>query len=542
MKQILHIFSNDLRRLRIEILLSVVAAALFAWVVPKNWVGGPASVGNPYQTIADLVNPLVLLSWGLLIARLIHGEVLVGDKQFWITRPYEWPKLLAAKAFFVALLVYLPFLLMQVAILLQAGFNPLSYIPGLLYRLLLISLVFFPLIGLAAVTSNLVRMMLPMLGVYVALVALSSLAFFSHLAGLSYGNNEPMTYKYVQYGEPAAIAATLLLCGAVIVLLYARRRVLVARLLLGSTPFLVLLAYSIGIRSVSMGRAYPPAAQTEPSVIRMIPFEQDEASRVAAGRWGASEQNNFHNLDAKKWATIKVKLRASGVAAGDRGQLNAFRPTLTPAHGAPLELDWQQGQEVFEATEAPNQLHYFVLDFIIPRSDYDRLKSSTLTLHLDFALTQAKPARSWRLLLPEGNFTIPDLLSCSSQEDGQRDTLQITGLVCHYPLRTPVMMSLTTFPTKGPCPAAPAPAGDSVEGTSLTTVGDFNTTPATFGISPIEGWISFSFGTYNSNSGTQPVDSELSRVCPGTPVVVTQYRKVRAEQTGVTIENFRLGD
>ena len=421
MKQILHIFSNDLRRLRIEILLSVVVAALFAWVVPKSWVGAPTFVGNPYKTISDLMNPLILLSWGLLIARLIHGEVLVGDRQFWITRPYEWPKLLAAKAFFVALLVYLPFLLMQVAILLQAGFNPLSYIPGLLYRLVLISLLFFPLIGLAAATSNLARMVLTTLGLYVAFAALTSLAFFSHLAGLSYGNNEPVTYKYVQYGEPAAIAATLLLCGAVIVLLYARRRVLVARLLLGSTPFLVLLAYSIGIRSVSMGRAYPPAAQTEPSI--MIPFEQDEASGVAAGGWSASEQGNFYNIDAKKWATIKVKLRASGVAAGDRLQLNAFQPTLTPAHGAPLELDWQQEQEVFDSTEAPNQPHYFVLDFLIPRSDYDRLKSSTLTLHLDFALTQAKPARSWRFPLPEGNFTIPDLVSCSSQEDRQRDTL-----------------------------------------------------------------------------------------------------------------------
>ena len=529
MKQILHIFSNDLRRLRIEILLSIVAAALFAWVVPKSWIGGTASTGNPYQAIAGWVNPLVLLSWGLLIARLIHGEVLVGDRQFWITRPYEWPKLLAAKAFFVALLVYLPFLLMQLAILLQAGFNPLSYIPGLLYRVLLISLVFVPLVGLAAATSNLVRMVLPMLGVYVALVAF-----------LSHRDNGPVTNKFVQYGENAAIAVTLLLCGAVIVLLYARRRVLVARLLLGSTPFLALLAYSIGIRSVSMGRAYPPATQTEPSVIRMIPFEQDEASRVAAGRWGASEQNGFHNLDAKKWATIKVKMRVSGVVAGDRGQLNAFRPTLTAPHGAPLELDWQQGQEIFEATEAPNQIQYFVLDFLIPRSDYDRLKSSTLTLHLDFALTQASPARSWRLPLSERDFTIPDLVSCSSQEERQGDTLQVTGLVCSYPLGMPVMMSLTTFPTKGPCPAVPAPAGDPAAGTS-STVGDFYAAPATFGISPMEG-ISLSFpGTYNTTySGARPVDSELSRVCPGTPVVVTQYRKVRAEQTGVTIENFRL--
>src|SRR5205823_417999 len=128
--------------------------------------------------------------------------------------------------------------------------------------------------------------------------------------------------------------------------------------------------------------------------------------------------------------------------------------------------------------------------------------------HLDFALTQASPTRSWRLPLREGSFTIPDLIYCSS-EDRQRVTLQITGLVCRYPFRMPAMISLTTFPTKGPCPAAPAPAGDPAAGTS-STFGDFNTALATFGFSPMEG-MSLSFpGTYNTiYSDTQPADSEI---------------------------------
>jgi hypothetical protein len=45
------------------------------------------------------------------------------------------------------------------------------------------------------------------------------------------------------------------------------------------------------------------------------------------------------------------------------------------------------------------------------------------------------------------------------------------------------------------------------------------------------------FGSSTSDPKIVPI-----RLCPGTPVVVTQYRKVRAVQTGVTIENFRLGD
>ncbi len=539
MKQILHIFAKDVRRLKIEILLSLITAALFACVVSKSWFTGPTFGRNSYQEVSDWLKPLVFLSWGLLIARLIHGEVLVGDRQFWMTRPFEWPKLLGAKVFFAALLLYLPFLLMQFAILLQAGFNPLSYLATLLYRLLLISLFFIPLIGLAALTSNLAQMVLMLLGALVVLLSWRSLEYLP-LVGFSQGNNGPAPYNYVRYGELAAVAVTLLSCGVAIALLYARKRVLVARLLLGSTPVLVLLAYLIGVRSVSMDRVYRPAGAADPSVIRLIPFEQDEASRAAAGRWGATESNGFSNIESKRWAFIKVRLRASAVAAGDLWQLNAFRPTLTPAHGTALDLHWQQGHEVFEAAEAESQLTYVTLVFLIPRSEYERLKSLPLTLHLDFALTQARPARSWQLALPEGSFTVPDLASCSSQHTRYGGSLQVTGVACRFPLRMPVL-SLKASYRKGPCPAAPTAAGNFAPVT-VATLGDFNTAPATFGISPMEDGMYVSFPDNHSFDSRSPVESQTDRVCPGTPVIFTQYRKVRAVQTGVTIDKFRPED
>jgi hypothetical protein len=534
MKQILHIFRKDVRRLWIEILLSLVVIALFVWVIPKGWLSGPIWVLNPYQQIAGLVDLLLPVSWGLLIARLIHGEVLVGDRQFWITRPYEWPKLLAAKALFVALFVYLPFLLMGVAILLEAGFNPLSYTPGLLYRLFLISLVFFPLIGLAAVTSNLVRMVLTLLGVFVAIVILGSglLAYFR-------GNHGPVGFSPDPDGGLASIAIVLLVCGAVVVLQYARRRVLVTRLLLGSTPFLVLLTSWACNTNFFVDRAYPPAAQTDASVIRMISFEQDSQSRAAAHSWGASGNGNFSNFDSRKWAVIKVKLRASGVAAGDRWQLDAFRPTLTPANGAPVKLDWEQGQNVFDKPDDPNTLNYVMLAFLIPRADYERLKSSPISLHLDFALTQARSGRSWRFPLPKGDFMIPDLASCSAVDNKEMEVIHIFGVYCRFPLRTPPLTTVTALQTRGPCELAPTQPSDPALPTS-NTFRDLGTAPASFGISPMEqGELlnGSNFGSSSSDPKTVPI-----RLCPGTPVVITQYRKVRAVQTAMTIENFTLGD
>ena len=89
--------------------------------------------------LAGLLTVLIPVSWWLLIARVIHAETLVGDRQFWLTRPYEWKKLLGAKALFLAVFLYLPLLIAQCLLLFRAGFHPLSFIPGLLFNLLLIT-------------------------------------------------------------------------------------------------------------------------------------------------------------------------------------------------------------------------------------------------------------------------------------------------------------------------------------------------------------------------------------------------------------------
>ncbi len=81
--------------------------------------------------------------WLVLIARLIHDEALVGDQQFWLTRPYTWSALLAAKLLFLVLFVFVPFLVMQCYLLAHAGLNPLASIPGLLLNLLYLILICF---------------------------------------------------------------------------------------------------------------------------------------------------------------------------------------------------------------------------------------------------------------------------------------------------------------------------------------------------------------------------------------------------------------
>ena len=73
-------------------------------------------------------------------------------------RPYDWKKLLGAKALFLVAFLYLPLLIAQCLLLFSAGFRPLSFIPGLLFNLLLITgILVLPLMAIASVTATFAR-------------------------------------------------------------------------------------------------------------------------------------------------------------------------------------------------------------------------------------------------------------------------------------------------------------------------------------------------------------------------------------------------
>jgi hypothetical protein len=163
MKQILHIFTKDVRRFWPEILtlLALVAAFIvihsYIWAVSARY-SIVTSSGGTLGVLMTLYGSLVVLipvGWWLLITRTVHEERLVGDTQFWITRPYQWKSLLASKLLFVVAFVYVPIFLAQCVLLAQEGFAPQPQIPGLLWNLLMITAsVVLPLIALAAATSS----------------------------------------------------------------------------------------------------------------------------------------------------------------------------------------------------------------------------------------------------------------------------------------------------------------------------------------------------------------------------------------------------
>src|SRR5438128_955136 len=100
MKQILHIFQKDVRRYWREVAISIALVAAFARNELQSWAGGSGAVGFSDirglltdRFLSSSVDILLPIAWALVIVRVIQGELLVGDRQFWVTRPYEWKKL-----------------------------------------------------------------------------------------------------------------------------------------------------------------------------------------------------------------------------------------------------------------------------------------------------------------------------------------------------------------------------------------------------------------------------------------------------------------
>ena len=83
MRITLHIFMKDTRRLRLEIAVTVALLAYLCEI----------STGNVWMPFRARPRPGLIcysaLAWAFLLALLFHQEPLVGDRQFWLTRPYS---------------------------------------------------------------------------------------------------------------------------------------------------------------------------------------------------------------------------------------------------------------------------------------------------------------------------------------------------------------------------------------------------------------------------------------------------------------------
>jgi hypothetical protein len=513
MKQILHIFVKDARHQWLEITISLAVTLALVFTCSSRWRIGAAGVSfSPLglaSSLPDILVFIVPLSWWLLISPVIHEEKLVGDRQFWITRPYDWKKLLAAKVLFLIVFLYIPLLLAQGVMLARAGFSPFTSLRGLLYDSLgLTCALVLPLVALATVTKNFARMTLAVLGAFVCLITIAALS-----------SNAPPDRVAIRYATQIFFCIALSFCTAVIILQYARRNAKVSWILL------VLLVVLFGAfdrggspDNVQMDSNYPPGERV--SGTAQFTYQQKEGS----------EPSTFVTRQRDR-VGISIPVAVSGVAEGTVTIPDFVKVTLQAPSGARWTFGWQPSSmgKLFPGGRIVNA------QFTMSREVYNELLGKPLNVEATFALTQARAENVERLTLGQSDLTVPGVGICSEIR-GFSENLDDIGLIaCRAPLRQPELTLVNSTWSSARC-GSKSPSGDDGVQTAAW-IGSPERESAELGIIPVSiAPVLFTnqFVTESNRPG------KVRHLCPGTPVTFTRYILSGRTRSTFSINGFQL--
>lgn len=416
MIQSLHILRKDIRHLWVDLTIYAALLIAFSVVTPNIW-DGANGFNPPLVFFAGLLKILIPVLWLVVIARLIHDESLVGDQQFWITRPYTWGSLLGAKLLFIVLCVVLPFVLMQWSLLLQAGLNPLHAMDGQLTTLLYFALwVWLPFIAVAAVTSTVQRMFMSMLAAVIFWGAV--------LTMLGSSTGPRMTPPYT--GETFEILSGGLLIG-ILLYQYASRDTLRSRIALVATTVLFVGLFWCFVEAKVPGPAnmlvrHHYAVSTNPS-LRLV-FDSSLPPSEGQG-----------TLRIGKLVSVHLPVQMQGL--DDADQLENKNVSFTvDAPGYHYASPWRP----LFSNDHDSRMMLFV-----PQNVLDRVHGTNVRVHLSVIATRLIPGAS-QVVTAADHFGVPGDGRCELRQNQSS-----SYAVCRFPFGTPQRTAVMGSATKAPC-------------------------------------------------------------------------------------------
>jgi hypothetical protein len=477
MMQSLHIFRKDLRHLWPELSVYALLLVAFALVVPQTWPGA-ASSNTLLQTFEMLLKILIPISWLVLITRVVHEECLIGEEQFWITRPYHWGSLLGAKCIFIVTCLILPFVVMQWSLLFQADINPFVSISGMMLCLLKFCLiVWLPFTLVASLTSTLSAAFMSLAGVTVIWAGL--LMFLDPVSGTR------MAPPFVLEGF--AFTFAILQIGTLIYQ-FSTRRTARSRIAVVATLFLFLiLIYGfVGTHFGTPVRAlirnhYP--ASSDPSlrlafVPGPLPYgDRNEDVQVPRGFVEVKLPIHLEGLDPN------YKLRDTNISF------------VIETPGFRYDSPWES------ATVGEGNF-----SFLVPLQVFNRTATADAHIHLEFLAEQLRPKEP-QIISSNASFSAPNNGRC---------VLTHGAPVCRYAYQTSVPTRVKALSDSGACGAP---------GSAKPTFTIFRLVPA---------------GT-NPDPVVQEVLGLGSMICAGSPLTFSEYSPAETFRLELDVPSVNIG-
>ncbi|MGO9261009.1 MAG: hypothetical protein ACLQU1_32575 [Bryobacteraceae bacterium] len=314
-----------------------------------------------------------LLACLYLTASVIHAERPAGDCPYWVTRPFSWRSLLAAKALTLLVFLNLPVFLAQSISLAVNGLSPFDHFPILIWRqVFFTALVVLPAAALAAVTESLAGFALGALLYF----GLPRMAIF--LAGD--GARGWPGWEWIRISTMAVLS--LAAAAVVLGLQFARRRTGTSRIILGTV------AIAMGLCQVltwHIGFAIQTALSgTAPDKTVRIVF---------APAHGPAPPGTHTRRGEAAGARVVIPVEVSGLSADQGLRVEGVRTTIEALNGRHWDSGWGfAGEPVLSAegesprsvltSDGPNWL-----EIAVAPEFYEAVKDGPVHLRSTLALT-----------------------------------------------------------------------------------------------------------------------------------------------------------
>jgi hypothetical protein len=419
MRMVVHILKKDIRHHWPEIVISLMLLGLYVWTILLDANSPVLRVRFIWFRLSqESVTTVLVLFWIFLTVRVVQGETLVGDRQWWVTKPYDWRTLLAAKELFVLLCLGVPLFFVQIYLLHHAGFSVLRNLLGILFMQGELALILImPSVALGALSKNLGQ---AFIGVILLLVGTwAAVTVQTDPRGSEMSVND--------FGDVFGMLSLAIIVVAIL-WQYSRRRTWPPRfLVVGGAALLVTIAALIP-QTKTVDNKYPLVDD------RLQPVHFTVALPTAKTK--AREDGLNLRLPS---AYLEVSLLVSGVAASHVVLLDGARISIQSSSGSSWDSGWKSVWNRFWP-----QTNHEKLSFVMPNKDFDKFKNQSIRLHLELALTEFQASQARQLILHNGEFADALLGICRWDENIPFE------IHCRRPFRQQGFMA--TFDSqKSPC-------------------------------------------------------------------------------------------